>query len=298
MTQVFVVTENNLGKGLVINAQTLEIKADEATISFDPEGRLIVSNQFEVLESYEHTDTDTHYYESSTKYLKHIQTGAVWSAEVGQMKERAAPRNEELTSESMQAYDVGVIREEIRFKYDPRSSISGQLLDLTVVTIPVAEYTNAKEFNTSNKTHPFMSKEYFADNLEGKPKILATEFNLPYPTLKYLEGRIEPRITNKGSLIQFGLRTDVDQLKGTEYGDIQVQLNKQVEIAYHIVTTEDETIQGTTSINSDNGYLTLSSISELGEKSIKTAHFEIQPFILEGFQYKIEVAPVALEQLV
>lgn len=298
MTQVSVVTENNLGKGLVINAQTLEIKADEATISFDPQGRLIVPNQFEVLESYEHTDTDTHYYESSTKYLKHTQTGAVWSAEVGQMKERAAPRNEELTSESMQAYDVGVIREEIRFKYDPRSSISGQLLDLTVVTIPVAEYTNAKEFNTSNKTYPFMSKEYFADTLEGKPKILATEFNLPYPTLKYLEGRIEPRITNNGSLIQFGVRTDVDQLKGTEYEDIQVELNKQVEIAYRIVTTEDETIQGTTSINSYNGYLNINSIPQLEGKSLKTVNFSIAPFILEGFQYKIEVAPVALEQLV
>lgn len=103
--------------------------------------------EIEVLDSHNRSDTETHYYVGETKYLKHVETGAVWAAEIGHMKERAAPRNEELTLDSQEGQFI-VQSDVVTLNCQPVSAISGNHLSPVVKLCPQLSMKMLKRLTT------------------------------------------------------------------------------------------------------------------------------------------------------
>lgn len=256
--------------------------------------------EIEVLDSLEKQDTDTHYYEGSTKFLKHVETGAVWQAEIGKMKKRAAPRNEELTPESTAVFLKG--SEDNQWSFNLTSAISGNTIyakpreagNYTENTGIFAQYANAKEANAAlaNEKLTFTTDEYFADNVDGKPKILATTFELPYPALPYKDGKADAKLVGQS----------FDGSATLQFAD-SVLLSKQnsIEKTYHykFVSVTGQEYEGTFKTTANSVHVKNCEPS-LEWYQIARATYSVEPFNVEYFFGNEEVAPdaVTVENLV
>ena len=240
--------------------------------------------EIEVLDSINRADTDTHYYSAETKYLKHIETGAVWAAELGSMKERAAPRNEELTLNSQEGQFV-IQSDVVTLSYQPVSAISGNHLSPVNEVVSTAGYENAKAFNDAHKTttYAYTNTEYFADGVEGKPKILATTFELPYPELPYRTGKAEAYLTTASydGHVELVI-TESDERQTAE----------AMEKTYHYKYTDinDKVYEGTKVSASHN--LSVSDFEPtVPWYMITNAEYSVEPFHVSGFFFDEEIAP-------
>lgn len=256
--------------------------------------------EIEVLDSFEKQDTDTHYYEGSAKFLKHVETGAVWQAEIGKMKERAAPRNEELTPESTAVFFKS--GEDNQWSFNLTSAISGNTIstasreagNYTDNTGIFAQYANAKEANAAlaNEKLTFTTNEYFADNVDGKPKILATTFEIPYPELPYKEGKADAKL----------VALSFDGSATLQFAD-SVLLSKQnsIEKTYHykFVSVTGQEYEGTFKTTANSVHVKNCEPS-LEWYQIARATYSVEPFNVEYFFGNEEVAPdaVTVENLV
>lgn len=286
-----------------------ESDLDNNTIKVVNKKVTVPGAEIAVLDSYDLRDTDTHYVEKKDKYLKHVETGAVWPASIAVMKERAAPRNEELTTDSVVTFgmpdgEIAVI------SVSPRSAISGQyhlrvqkeLGDLATnvgtgtpsMTGIFAQYANAKEANAAlaNEKLTFTTNEYFANNVEGKPKILATTFELPYPELPYKEGKVDAQfVTGSG-----------DGSANLQLAD-SVLLSKQnnIEKTYHykFVSVTGQEYEGTFK-TTENSIRVKDCEPSLEWYQIARATYSVEPFRIDYFFGNEEVAPdaVTVENLV
>lgn len=256
--------------------------------------------EIEVLASFEKQDTDTHYYEGSTKFLKHVETGAVWQAEIGKMKERAAPRNEELTPESTAVFFKGI--EDNLWHFDLTSAISGNTIyvpsreagNSTENTGIFAQYANAKEANAAlaNEKLTFTTNEYFADNVDGKPKILATTLELPYPELPYKEGKADAKLVAQS----------LDGSATLQFADSVLAFKQNsIEKTYHykFVSITGQEYEGTVKTTYNSVRVNYCEPS-LEWYQIARATYSVEPFNVEYFFGNEEVAPdaVTVENLV
>lgn len=244
--------------------------------------------EIEVLDSINRADTDTHYYSAETKYLKHIETGAVWAAELGSMKERAAPRNEELTLNSQEGQFV-IQSDVVTLSYQPVSAISGNRLSPVSEVVSTVGYENAKAFNDAHKTttYSYTNTEYFADGVEGKPKILATTFELPYPELPYREGKAEAYLT----------AANYDghmELVITESEERQAALDMDKTYHYKYTDINGKVYEGTKVSKLHN--LTVADFDPtLNWYSIEKAEYSVEPFHVSGFFFDEEISPEKAE---
>ena len=240
--------------------------------------------EIEVLDSINRADTDTHYYSAETKYLKHVETGAVWAAEIGHMKERAAPRNEELTLDSQEGQFI-IQSDVVTLSYQPVSAISGNHLSPVSEVVSTAGYENAKAFNDAHKTttYSYTNTEYFADSVEGKPKILATTFELPYPELPYRTGKAEAYLTAASFDGHMELViTESDERQAAE----------AMEKTYHYKYTDinGKVYEGTKVSTSHN--LSVSDFEPtVPWYMITNAEYSVEPFHVSGFFFDEEIAP-------
>lgn len=240
--------------------------------------------EIEVLDSHDRSDTETHYYVGETKYLKHVETGAVWAAEIGHMKERATPRNEKLTLDSQEGQFV-IQSDVVTLNYQPVSAISGNHLSPVSEVVSTTEYENAKAFNDAHKTttYSYTSTEYFANSVEGKPKILATTFELPYPELPYRTGKAEAYLT--------AARFDGHmELVITESDERQAA--EAMEKTYHYKYTDinGKVYEGTKVSTSHN--LSVSDFEPtVPWYMITNAEYTVEPFHVSGFFFDEEIAP-------
>lgn len=240
--------------------------------------------EIEVLDSHNRSDTETHYYVGETKYLKHVETGAVWAAEIGHMKERAAPRNEELTLDSQEGQFI-IQSDVVTLSYQPVSAISGNHLSPVSEPVSTAGYENANAFNDAHKTttYSYTSTEYFADSVEGKPKILATTFELPYPELPYRTGKAEAYLT----AASFDGHMELVITESEER-----QTAEAMEKTYHYKYTDinGKVYEGTKVSTSHN--LSLSDFDpSLNWYMITNAEYSVEPFHVSGFFFDEEIAP-------
>lgn len=247
-----------------------------------------------VLDSYDLQDDDTHYVEKKDKYLKHVETGAVWPASIAVLKERAAPRNEELTPESTAVFVTD--SEDNQWNFKLTSAISGYTISVSPrkagnysdSTGIFAQYANAKEANAAlaNEKLTFTTNEYFANNVEGKPKILATTFELPYPELPYNEGKADAQlVTNSGDgsvTLQFK-----DQVVGA------AQNNTEKTYHYKFVSITGQEYEGTFR---GTGNLVRVKYCEpsLEWYQLARATYSVEPYNVEYFFGNEEVAPAAV----
>lgn len=240
--------------------------------------------EIEVLDSHDRSDTETHYYVGETKYLKHVETGAVWAAEIGHMKERATPRNEKLTLDSQEGQFV-IQSDVVTLNYQPVSAISGNHLSPVSEVVSTTEYENAKAFNDAHKTttYSYTSTEYFANSVEGKPKILATTFELPYPELPYRTGKAEAYLTAASFDGHMELViTESDERQAAE----------AMEKTYHYKYTDinGKVYEGTKVSTSHN--LSVSDFEPtVPWYMITNAEYTVEPFHVSGFFFDEEIAP-------
>lgn len=252
------------------------------------------SAEIEVLDSFNKTSTDTHYYEEETKYLKHVESGAVWQAEIGKMKERAAPRNEELTPESIAVFFKS--DEDNRWTFSLTSAISGKPLlvptqnagNYTDKTGIFAQYANAKEANAAlaNEKLTITTDEYFADTVEGKPKILATTFELPYPAIPYDES------TSTMQLYAEGYSGDVYLDSSREELDATGKVEKTYSYKFRDINGRE--YEGTKTSTS-NRLSAKDFEPSLEWYMIEKAEYSVQPFTIEDFFFNKQVVPSKVE---
>ena len=282
---------------------------DEKTIKVKDKKLTVPGAEIEVLDNYDLQDTDTRYVEKKDKYLKHVETGAVWPASIAVIKERAAPRNEELTSDSV--VEFGMSEGEVAvISVIPRSAISGkthlrvekELGDLAanagtgtpVGTGIFAQYANAKEANAAlaNEKLTFTTNEYFANNVDGKPKILATTFELPYPELPYKEGKADAKLVTQSfdgsAVLQFA-----DSVLSSKQNNIEKTYH------YKFVSVTGQEYEGTFKSNGSSVSMKDCEPS-LEWYQIARATYSVEPFNVEYFFGNEEVAPdaVTVENLV
>ena len=261
-----------------------------------PDGKKVgaPSAEIEVLDSINRTSTDTHYYESETKYLKHVETGAVWAAEVGKMKKRAAPRNEELTPESTAVFFKS--GEDNRWTFSLTSAISGNTIHVSPQkagnyvdkTGIFAQYANAKEANAAlaNEKLTITTNEYFADTVEGKPKILATTFELPYPAIPYDESPSTMQLYAESYSGDVYLDSSREELTASE------KVEKTYSYKFRDINGRE--YEGTKTSTSNR----LSSKDfepSLEWYLIQKAEYSVQPFTIEDFFFNKQVAPNKVE---
>ena len=260
---------------------------DEKTIKVKDNKLTAPGAEIAVLDSYNLHDTDTHYVEKEDKYLKHVETGAVWPASIAVMKERAAPRNEELTPES----EVGsfeLLAGDVYLRYSPVSAISGERLNYVNEIVDVSGFTNAKEFNEAhkNKTYSYTNVEYFADNVDGRPKILATTFALPYPELPYNKGKAAVKLVAQSS----------DGSADLQFADSELESKQnKIEKTYHykFVGVTGQEYEGTFK-STENSVRVKDCEPSLEWYQIARATYSVEPYNVEYFFGNVEVAPAAV----
>lgn len=272
-----------------------ESDLDNNTIKVVNKKVTVPGAEIAVLDSYNLQDTDTHYVEKKDKYLKHVETGAVWPASIAVLKERAAPRNEELTADSVVEFsmpdgEIAVI------SVSPRSAISNQyhsrvkkdIGDIVGGTGIFAQYANAKEANAAlaNEKLTFTTNEYFADNVEGKPKILATTFELPYPELPYKEGKVDASLVAQ-SFDGSATLTFTDPVVSSK--------QKNIEKTYHykFVSVTGQEYEGTFK-GTENIVRVKDCEPSLDWYQVARATYSVEPFNVEYFFGNVEVAPAAV----
>lgn len=278
-----------------------ESDLDNNTIKVVNKKVTVPGAEIEVLDSYDLHDTDTHYAVKDDKYLKHVETGAVWPVSIVVLKERAAPRNEELTADSVATFRMngGEVAE---ISVVPTSAISGKthprvkkdLGDIVDGTGIFAQYANAKEANAAlaNEKLMFTTNEYFADNVGGKPKILATTFELPYPELPYNEGKADARLVTDSATgsatLQFADSVEEDKQNRTEKT-----------YHYKFVSVDGQTYEGT--FKSVRNRVRVNDCEpSLEWYNLARATYSVEPFRIDYFFGNVEVAPsaVTVENLV
>ena len=272
-----------------------ESDLDNNTIKVVNKKVTVPGAEIAVLDSYYLQDNDTHYVEKNDKYLKHVETGAVWPASIAVLKERAAPRNEELTEDSVVKFSMpdGEI---VVISVTPRSAISGlyhllvkkDIGDIVANTGIFAQYANAKEANAAlaNEKLTFTTNEYFAGNVEGKPKILATTFELPYPELPYNEGKADAKLVAQS----------FDGSAALQFADsVLSSKQRNIEKTYHykFVSVTGQEYEGTF-----KGTKTMVRVKDcepsLEWYQVARATYSVEPFNVEYFFGNEEVAPAAV----
>lgn len=274
---------------------------DEKTIKVKDNKLTVPGAEIEILDSYDLQDTDTHYVEKKDKYFKHVETGAVWPASVAVLKERAAPRNEELTADSVATF--GMSDGEIAvISVSPRSAISGQyhlpvkkeIGDMVSGTGIFAQYANAKEANAglAGEKITFTTNEYFANNVDGKPKILATTFELPYPELPYNEGKVDAKLVTQ-SFDGSATLTFADPVVSSKQSEIEKTYH------YKFVSVTGQEYEGTFKSTASSVRVKDCEPS-LEWYQIARATYSVEPFRIDYFFGNEEVAPdaVTVENLV
>lgn len=261
--------------------------------------------EIEVLDSYEALDTDTHYYVSEDKYLRHVETSAVWKANIAVKKERGAPVNEQLkgtvalTHESVNASAISFL---LRDTSTYEGTIVSAIDDVKIsneVRVTRTDFDSAKEFNEYAKTHKyeFTTTERFATNGD-KPKVLATTFEFSYPELPYKEGEVVSNIEVAGLYGDFGFNTDAFSDIGNGANVAAQNVEKTV---HYTITFKDGKIESGTTTFTGFG----KSIRELSDRitlegvdAVEKVKVTSEPFRVKWFYGDITVPASTDEQYV
>lgn len=189
-TQLEIVTDGNVGKGLTINADKLDVNIDNATVVVKDNGKLAVPGaEMEVIDIYSPPQsTDTHFVTTETKWLRHVQTGAVWQAEISTVHERGAARNEELTSALTPTLSVADSNDtNLAFHaYNAISAVDGATVQFKQdpLLIDRTAYATAEEFNNAHLKGEFTSTKRFS-TASDQALINETNFEAALPTLPF-----------------------------------------------------------------------------------------------------------------
>lgn len=241
--------------------------------------------EIEVLDKFPSVSgTDTHYPVVQQKYLRHVETGAVWEATVFKMKERPAPQQERFSGTPV--VEVNTLAD--NFVIKATSAIDGYRYDEVVGTFNRADYTNAKDFNEKHAGQKltFTTLERFSTGAEPG-KVLPTTVEVDYPQLPYKEGTENATIN-----VSYGypdLRLTYDAAIGTSAESVTKTVH------YKLYDYSGKVYEGTKTFtgNSVTGE-TLADDIDYVKTNIWKVEYAVDPFHITGFFGDVTVVPQAI----
>ena len=263
-----------------------ESDLDDKTIKVVDSKVTVPGAEIEVLDKFPATvDTDTHYATSEQKWLRHVETGAVWQATVFKMKERPAPQQEYFLGTPSAEFDpVGN-----NFVIQATSAIDGHHYNEAVGAFNRADYTDAKDFNEKHvgQKLSFTTPERFSGNAEPG-KILPTTVEVAYPQLPYKDG------TSNATLNL----PNVDPDLHITYDDAGIGSDAEgvtKTIHYKLYDFSGKVYEGTKTFtgNSVTGE-TLAGDIDYVKSNIWKVEYSIDPFHVTSFFGDVTVTPQAL----
>lgn len=244
--------------------------------------------EIEVLDSYPTlAETDTHYAITEQKYLRHVETGAIWSAAIVKMKERPAPQQERFLGTP--TAEVDPVNN--NFIIEASSAIDGHHYNEAVGAFNRADYTNAKDFNEKHvgQKLTFTTPERFSGNAEPG-KILPTTVEVDYPQLPYKEGTENATINVRNGDPDLRLTYD-DATIGTSAEGVTKTVH------YKLYGYSGKVYEGTKTFtgNSVTGEELANDIDYV-RTNIWKVEYAVDPFHITSFFGDVTVAPQAITQ--
>ena len=240
--------------------------------------------EIEVLDNFTESDTDTHYAVRSSKYLKHVQTGAVWQADVIELRERGAAVTEHFTSTPTAVFEYSVNNG--WFSSRVTSAVDGTIYTKQLGEFEFADYTDAKDFNEKHvgKKLQFTVEDRFLE-VGDKPKVLGTTVEIDYPQLPYNNS------TDTSSLTIYG-ETNI-HITYTN-SNLNSSAKKVEKIAHYKITMINGRVYEGTRTFTDN-YLVLDSyITDEGYiegNSVKKVEYSLDSYKVPTFFGEVTILP-------
>lgn len=243
--------------------------------------------EIEVLDNFEADDTDTHYSVVQHKYLKHVQTGAVWQADVVEMRERGATVTEHFTSTPSTVFGYSVTHG--WFESNATSAVDGKEYIKELGKFNFSDYSNAKDFNEKHvgQKLQFTVEDRFSE-VGDKPKVLGTTVELDYPQLPFTEGTslatLSASYGNPNLTINYEDRNVAEAAKSVEKT-----------VHYKITMMSGKVYEGTKTFtdNSVTGDTLADDIDYYGS-GVQTVEYAVDPFKVKYFFGDVTVAPEAI----
>lgn len=214
-------------------------------------GSEAAEDEVETLSAYTSpVEDDEHYVETTTQWLRHKPTQAVWSAKKEELKPRSAPVNESI-SDAIELEPTSYITTDSNIRLEPKhrnytSGVDGKSLSVNEINstdasveIPKSQYVNSKAFNEANAGKIFTvttAKRYATS--EGHPIVKPTEFQVVYPVLPYQENSVEYTesygslsTTYSDTIPSFKMKVDVETVNGPIHdADVTVDALRYINI--------------------------------------------------------------------
>lgn len=244
--------------------------------------------EVEVLDKYPaQAGTDTHYAVVEQKYLRHVETGAIWAADVVKMKERPAPQQEYFLGTPTASADTV----NNNFIIKATSAIDGHHYNEVVGAFNRADYTNARDFNEKHVDQKltFTTPERFSGNSEPG-KILPTTIEVDYPQLPYKEGTEKATLNVVNGDPDLRINYDDPAIGNDAYG-----ITKTVH--YKLYDYSGKVSEGTKTFtsNSVTGD-TLAGDIDYVKTNIWKVEYAVDPFHVSSFFGDVTVASQAITQ--
>lgn len=242
--------------------------------------------EFEILDKFTTpADTDTHYAVTEHKYIRHVETGAIWDAIFMKMKERPAPQQE---------YFSGTPTAEVNkvannFTISATSAIDGYKYNEAVGAFNRADYTDAKDFNEKHAGQKlsFTTPERFSTG-NDRGKILPTTVEVDYPQLPFNEGTSLATLSASYGNPDLTINYD-DESVGNEARSVEKTVH------YKITMYNGKVLEGTKTFTG-NGVTadTLANDIDYDKQSVSKVEYAVDPFHVSSFYGNVTVAPEAI----
>ena len=271
-------------------------------------GSEAAEDEVETLSTYTSpVEDDEHYVETTTQWLRHKPTQAVWSAKKSERKPRSAPVNESISEAiELEPTSYNTTDSNIRLELKHRnytSGVDGKSLGVNEINstgasvdIPKSQYANAKAFNEANagKTFTVTTAKRYAES-EGHPVVKPTEIQVAYPTLPYVEKTLNPTTSHDA----YTVGIDLSLIDGTEPANViqNIRLieeegkSKTFTVHYTLRKNDGRELTGT---HTFTGWYSFDrrEVTDYGnDDSVTYGKWEFEPFVLEGFYAKFTVNP-------
>lgn len=260
-------------------------------------GSEAAEDEVETLSAYTSpVEDDEHYVETTTQWLRHKPTQAVWSAKKSERKPRSAPVNESFVDPITADVTVeGTIIKVIPHNIYNKSAIDGYDVSLGTLDgfdkyFSKSDYSNAKAFNEAHagKTFTVTTNKRFA-KANGYPLVKPTEIQVAYPTLPYEEHTYAPE-TGTSS---YNLEYISHSYDGTETAELNTLLalmdSTEHEVSYDVRYPDGTKISGTHTYTGN--YLSRFEVSGYRNEQASYERWEFKPYVVEDFNGKLTVSP-------
>lgn len=265
-------------------------------------GSEAAEDEVETLSTYTSpVEDDEHYVETTTQWLRHKPTQAVWSAKKSERKPRSAPVNESISEAiELEPTSYNTTDSNIRLELKHRnytSGVDGKSLGVNEINstgasvdIPKSQYANAKAFNEAyaGKTFTVTTVKRYAES-EGHPVVKPTEIQVAYPTLPYEEHTYAPETGTSNYNLEYVPRS----YEGTETAELNTLLalmdSTEHEVSYDVRYPDGTKISGTHTYTGN--YLNRFEVSGYKNEQASYERWEFKPYVVENFNGKLTVSP-------